>query len=108
LISKSEKPTSIQLLEALATVTRKISDSLKYQLSAEQIDSLAKEHRQVMEQIQKIPKAELKPQQHMLKTIQTQVQNLQDELGNYHQAVKEKLISFGQKRKQVSAYNALS
>jgi len=100
--------SSTKLLESLITVSQKISDSLRFQLSAEQIDDLAQEHKAVMEQIKTIPKTEMKHHQPILKNIQKQVQSLQEEMGNYHQAVKEKLISFGQKRKQINAYNAMS
>lgn len=108
MISKPEKLTCIKLLESLAVVSKKISDSLKFQLSAEQIDSLSQEHRAVMDQIKKIPRSEMKLHQQLLKNIHEQAQLLQKDLGNYHQVVKEKLVSFGRKRKQISAYNALS
>ena len=100
--------SSIEILESLVTVSKKISDSLKFQLSAEQIDDLAQEHRQVMEQIKKVPKAELKPHKTLLKNIHEQVQLVQKDLDNYHEAVKEKLITFDRKRKQINAYNALT
>ena len=106
--SKSEKLTGIELLRALLAVTKKISESLKYQLSAEQIDALAQEHKQVLAQITKVPKAEMKQHQTLLKNIHKQVQFVQKELDCYHDAVKDKLISFGTKRKQINAYNALS
>jgi len=106
--SNAETLSSIKLLEALVIVTRKISDSLKFQLSAEQIDSLAQEHHQVMEQIKKIPESEMKYHQTIIQNIHNQVQFVQKELDKYHDAVKEKLISFGRKRKQINAYNAMS
>ena len=108
MISKTENKSSIELLESLFTVTKKISDSLKYQLTAEQIDSLAQEHHQVMAQLEKVQIVERKPHKELLKKIQLQVQFLQKELATYHEAVKEKLLSFGRKRKQINAYNALT
>jgi phage host-nuclease inhibitor protein Gam len=106
--SNPETISGIKLLEALVILTKKISDSLKFQLSAEQIDSLAEEHRQVMAQIKKIPEAEMKHHQTLLKNIQKQVQFVQKDLNNYHEAVKDKLVSFGRKRKQINAYNAMA
>jgi phage host-nuclease inhibitor protein Gam len=109
LISKTDKNlTGIEQLRALVAITKKISESLKYQLTAEQIDVLVEEHKQVMAKLAKVPKAEMKQHQDLLKNIQKQVQFVQKELDNYHDAVKDKLISFGKKRKQINAYNALA
>jgi phage host-nuclease inhibitor protein Gam len=108
LTSNPEQSSTIELLESLISVTKKISDSLKFQLSSEQIDSLAHEHRQVMAQIQKIPKVEMKNYKIILQNLSQQVQFVQKELDNYHDAIKDKLISFGRKRKQIHAYNAMS
>jgi phage host-nuclease inhibitor protein Gam len=108
LISKPEKDATIKLLELLAAVTKKLSDALKFQLSAEQIDSLTQENKQVMAHIKKIPKAEMKKHQKLLQNIHKQVQFVQKELDSYHDAVKDKLITFGKKRKQINAYNAIS
>jgi phage host-nuclease inhibitor protein Gam len=108
LISKPEKDSSLKQLELLATVTKKMSDLLKFQLSAEQIDSLTQEHKLVMAQVQKIPKAEMKKHKQLLLNIHKQVQFVQEELNSYHDAVKDKLITFGKKRKQINAYSSLT
>lgn len=108
LISKPEKNSSLKQLELLATVTKKMSDLLKFQLSAEQIDSLTQEHKLMMAQVQKIPKAEMKKHKQLLRNIHKQVQFVQEELNSYHDAVKDKLITFGKKRKQINAYSSLT
>ncbi|KPA11206.1 hypothetical protein MHK_008589 [Candidatus Magnetomorum sp. HK-1] len=99
--------SSIQLLASLSSIAKKITGALKDNSNAEQLDFLTQEHRQVMEQLKKVPASEMKEQKSLLKNIYEQIQTVQEDLVHHHQIIKEKLISHSKKRKQLNAYNAL-
>lgn len=106
MISDTDKST-LTLLKSLADLNAKIRNSLQLKLTSEQIDSMANEQRQIMMQIKRISTDRLKPYKELLQSIFEQVQTLQVELGTYQKAVKDQLISTGQKKKQISAYSAV-
>ena len=106
MISETETNTET-LLTSLAELTANIRKSLKLKLTSEQIDAMADEQRQIMSQIKRIPTEALRPYKDSIQRIFDQIQTLQGELGTYQKAVKDQLISFGQKKKQISAYSAV-
>ncbi|MBF0452536.1 MAG: hypothetical protein HQK75_17675 [Candidatus Magnetomorum sp.] len=106
MISES-KSSSIQLLASLSNITKRISESLKQNATAEQLDSLSNEHQQVMEQLKQHPFTELKGSKSLIENVHSQVQSVREELSRHHHSIKEKLVSFSKKRKQLHAYNAL-
>jgi len=107
LTSDKQHTSSSQLLASLSDITNRISESLKKNANAEVLDSLANEHRYVMEQLKRNPTPALNKKKSMLMNVYGQVQSVQKEMNIQHQAIKEKLISFSKKRKQLNAYNAL-
>jgi len=105
-LTSEPKTSSSHVLASLSDITNKISESLKQNATAEQLNFLANEHRRVMEKLKKYAPTELKDNKPYLKNVYDQIQSVQKEMGVYHHTIKEKLLSFNKKRKQLNAYNA--